>query len=445
MLRKGIVMRSASHFIQSLSFSQLSQDVIDKTKICLLDVIGAILGSQNLRAVKIVQRYGANYTGNPMATIIGMNQKTALQHAVFANGSAAAALDIDDCQILCLGHPGAVVVPAALSSAEAVEVSGKMLIAALVAGYEIATRFGATQTSPPGETLVYGSGRWGCIGAAASAAKLFDLDVDGIENALGIAVTFGPMAPLLDKPTIKPLPMTKESIGWGSMVGVAAAMLARGGFTGPQIEVEDPSEKIGKLGEEYTIKRVTYKPYPSCRWTHSAIDAVLELRQRYKKEMTPENIDKIRVYLFKKALHINHPSPPTVESAQYSIPFTIGAAIVDGDVWLDQVSEERIKDPAILSLASKVEMVHNPEFDEAFPARPAEVELVTRSGKVFRKRVDFPRGDLENPLTQKQLEDKFLRLASQSIRERAASETLKAIKEIEKINRVSQLIEVIHT
>lgn len=438
-------MNSHSHFVKSLSFSQLEQDIIDKTKICLLDAIGSILGSQNLTAVKIVQRYGINHKGQHMATIIGMNHKTALQTAAFANGTAAAALDIDDCQILCQGHPGAVVVPAALSCAEALGASGQTLLTALVVGYEIATRFGATHTSPPGETLVYGSGRWGCIGAAASVAKILALDVEKIENALGIAATFGPMAPLLDKPTIKPLPMTKESIGWGAMLGIVAGMLAQEGFTGPKIALDDVNGKIGKLGEDYTIKRVTFKPYPSCRWTHSAIDAVLELKERYGREIIAENIKTIKVYVFKKALHINHPSPPTVESAQYSIPFTIGAAIADGKVWLDQISETRINDPVILSVASKVEMIHNPEFDQAFPARPAEIELITRSGRIFRKRVDFPLGDLENPLRKEHLVDKFLRLATQSIRENAAHRTVETIEQIEKLDNVSKLIEMIHS
>ena len=438
-------MVSAPYFIESLLFSQLEEEIIDKAKICLMDAIGAILGGQNLRAVKIVQRYGVNHSGNQMATIIGVNRKAALEHAAFVNASAAAALDIDDCQLLCLGHPGAVVVPAALSSAEAMKVSGKTLIVALVVGYEIATRFGATQTSLPGETLVYGSGRWGCLGAAAAVAKTLALDAGKIGNALGISATFGPMAPLLDKPTVKPLPMTKESIGWGAMVGVVAGMLAQEGFTGPDTALENVEGKIGILGEDYTIKQVTFKPYPSCRWTHSAIDAVLELRQRYGEEMTFENIDKIRVYLFKKALHINHPSPPTVESAQYSIPFTIGAAIADGEVWLDQISEERIKDPLILSLAKKVEMIHKPEFDQAFPARPAEVEIITHSGKVLRKQVDFPKGDLNNPMDQQQMEEKFLRLAAESIPPKVAVKTLEAIKQIEEMENVAHFIEIIHS
>ena len=445
MLRRRTFVRDASYFVHSLSFSQLPQDVIDKAKICLLDAIGAMLGSQSLRAVQIVQRYGTRYTGREMATIIGVNEKTALQQAAFVNGTAAAALDIDDCQILCSGHPGAVIIPAALGSAEAIQASGKALIVAVVAGYEVATRFGVTQTSAPGENLVYGSGRWGCVGAAASAAKLFNLDAQGISHAIGIAATFGPMAPLLDQPTIKPLPMTKESIGWGTMVGVTGAMLAREGFTGPQIEVEDPSGRIRRLDEEYAIRRVTFKPYPSCRWTHSAIDAVLELKKRYGREIVPENIDRIRVYLFKKALHINHPSPPTVESAQYSVPFTIGAAISDGEVWLDQISDKRLNDPLILAIAGKVEMIHNPEFDHAFPARPAEVEIVTRLGKTFRRRIDFPKGDLENPMDQRQMEEKFLRLATRSIPQKAALETMQAVKQIERIENIAHFVEIIHS
>jgi 2-methylcitrate dehydratase PrpD len=413
-----------SEFIRNISFSQLDSEVIVKSKVCLMDALGSILGGQRLRAVQIAQRFAEGVHGQTMATILGSGQKTVLQNAVFANGVAASALDIDDCQILCLGHPGAVVVPATISVAEAARAPGKAILEALVAGYEIATRYGSTQASPPGETLVYGSGRWGCLGAAASASKLLSLNLEEIDNALGISATFGPMAPLLDKPTIKPLPMTKESIGWGAMVGVSAAMLAREGFTGASFSLEEDEGKAGRLGEDFTIRRVTFKPYPSCRWTHSAIDAILDLKARHGREIVPENIEKISVYLFKKALHINHPSPPTVESAQYSIPFTIAAAITDGEVWLDQISEERIKDPLILSLAKKVEMIHKSEFDQAFPARPAEVEIETRSGKTFRKRVDFPKGDLENPMDQEQMEEKFLRLATNSISLKAAVKTL---------------------
>lgn len=433
-----------SEYVSSLTYEDLSSEIIQKAKTCLIDTLGALLGSQSLPAVRLMNAYAMMLNGSPSATLIGERQKTSVQGAALGNGAAAAALDVDDCHILAQGHPGAVVIPAALAAGESVGSSGKALLASIVVGYEVAVRSGAFQASQPGESLVWGSGRWACPGAAAACANLFGLSAERTAHAIGIADTFAPRASLLDTVEVKPLPMTKESIGWGSMVGLSASLLARQGYTGPTVEYDAVEEKIRPLGEEFVILGVTYKPYPSCRWTHSAIDAVLALKEEHPGCITPETVKDITVRVFKKAMHINHPAPESVETAQYSIPFTVATAIADGEVWLDQMSDRRLRDPRLEGIAGRVRMVHDPEFDAAFPARPEEVEIRTRKGDAYRKRVDFPKGDLENPLSAEQLKSKFMRLSAVSLEERTAFDLLDAVERIETLPDVRRLIEIIH-
>ena len=157
-------------------------------------------------------------------------------------------------------------------------------------------------------------------------------------------------------------------------------------------------------------------------------------------DLRKASIKRISVKTFFGASRLRESHPQTMESAQYSIPFLVGAAVIDGDVGPDQIAEERLSDPDILSIADRVEVLHVPEFDSYFPRMAAsEVEIQTASRRCYRSKIFSPRGDPNNPLSDKELLDKFRRLANRSISLEAAERVIEAVKMLEHYSNLTEL------
>jgi 2-methylcitrate dehydratase PrpD len=233
--------------------------------------------------------------------------------------------------------------------------------------------------------------------------------------------------------------MTKFSSGWGTWVGICAALLAMEGFTGISSAVDFSESSLPPFGESFEIERVYFKPYPSCRWAHPTIEGVLQLMKE-KEDSRGEHITKITIRTFLNASHLRGRRPQTMESAQYSIPFLIGAAITDGKVTPSQVAEDRLSDLGILSVADKVEIIHCPELDGYFPkTTPTEIEVDTVSGSSYKIRVDVPKGDPQNPFSMDELREKFKNLAGTSIDPVHVEKIIERVEILEKLDDVSEL------
>ena len=391
-------MRRTAEFVKNLKFSNLDESTIQKAKDCLLDFIGAVLGGAKTRAGEISLKFASSLEGSEQVTIWPTNDKVPCQSAAFVHGTMGSALDIDDGHRIAIGHPGGVVIPAAFSIAESNQNTSKELLEAIVCGYEVAIRAGDVLMSQgPG-----GSGRWGCVGAAAAVAKLLRLNLEEIEQALAISATFAPVAPVLDDLEKRGfIPMTKFSSGWGAIVGICSAPLAKWGFTGVSSAIDFSLSSLPDYGESFEIKNVYFKPYTSCRYTHPAIEGTIQLMNKHN-DLKRDTIKRISIKTFLKAYRLREPRPQTMESAQYSIPFLVGAAVIDGEVSPDQITEGRLSDPDILSIADKVEVIHDSEFDSYFPKMTvSEIEIKTTSGRCYRTKITRPRCEPQNPMSDK--------------------------------------------
>jgi len=432
-----LTVKGAAEFIKALKFSNLSRDTILASKNCLLDFIGAALGGANTRAGAAALRFVRHLPGPGRASIWSTGDKVPVLNAAFVNSTMGSALDIDDGHRMAVGHPGGAVIPAAVALGEDIECSGRELLEAIICGYEVAIRAGNIYYSRQLE--VSGSGRWASIGAAAAAAKLLDLETEQIRQALAISATFSPVALFGNDLANGFMPMTKFSNNWASCVGICAALLAREGFTGVSSFIDFSESALPSFGQSFEIERVYFKPYPCCRWTHSAIEGILQLMKEHK-DLQKENIKKITVKTFLNASYLLESRPKTMESAQYSIPFLIGAAIIDGRVTPEQIAEDRLSDAAILSIADKVEVIHCPDLDSHFPRMiPTEVEVETVSGSRYRIRVTVPKGDPQNPLSVEELRKKFKDLAKRSINLETAEKIIEKIEILEQLNNLHEL------
>jgi 2-methylcitrate dehydratase PrpD len=322
----------------------------------------------------------------------------------------ANALDIDDGYRNVKGHPGACALPPLLAAAEVTGgCTGRNFLTALVIAYELGIRAGLIRHAT--YDCYHSSGSWGAVAGAAAAGRLLGLSSDQIRHAMGAAEYHAPIAPMMKG--IATPSMGKDSIGWGAMVAVLSALMAKIGFTGITPLFDDAPDAIlvENLGAKWEILDLYYKPYAACRWAQPAVAGVLSIVR--ENHLTPAQITAIRVRTFEAATRLPNTPPVDTEAAQYNLAFPVAAALLDGEVGPSQVLPPRLSDPDLNSLLDRVRVEAAPEFEAEFPAKaPAEVIVETMTGQVFRSgRREAPWEPPDNLPTDAELAEKFSWLA----------------------------------
>jgi 2-methylcitrate dehydratase PrpD len=393
-------------FALGLQWDGLPEPVRRQARLALLDVLGATIAGSRTPVAGIAANAAREIWGSDGASIVLSGLTATAAGAAFANGCLANALDIDDGYRPVKGHPGAVVFPAALAAAEIGGSSGAAFLAAVVAGYEVAMRAGPALHDAYG--YYHGSGSWAALGAAAASGRLFELTQEQLTHALGIAEYHGPLAPIMR--CVEHPGMVKDGIGWGAAAGVSAAQLAGAGFTGLPSVFDVRPEAAGDIGRAHEILDLYFKPHACCRWAQPAIEGIRRLRERHAIDAAA--VQSVRLLTFEASTRLGPVLPVTTEEAQYSLAWPIAAALVDGWVGPEQVSEARLADPRIRDLARRVEAAVSPDLERRFPAEAlCEIEVRMRDGAAYRSGVCGGQGDPADPLTADELREKFRRLA----------------------------------
>lgn len=402
-------------FIVNAEWSQLPEAVRHQSKRCFLDTLGALIAGHKTPVADLMKGFAAAQFGGDESSILVKGSRLSASGAALVNGFANNALDIDDGYRLTKGHPGACVLPVALAIGEiAPGVTGKKFLTALVVGYEVGIRAGLIRHATY-ETY-HSSGSWGTIGGAAVAGKLLGLSPEKLLNALGAAEYHAPIAPMMK--CIDVPGMGKDSIGWGCMVAVMSALMAKAGFTGinPIFDDSPKIEWINSLGHSYEMMNLYFKPYACCRWAQPGVDGALKImaQNTAKNAIKIDDIKTIKVFTFKESAALSCDYPENTEQAQYNIAFPIAAALLDKEVGPGQVLPPRLFDKDIQRIMDKITIVAQERFQETFPNKAeSEVEITTVDGHLFSSGVMSARWDLSTTLpTDQELEDKFLWLVS---------------------------------
>jgi 2-methylcitrate dehydratase PrpD len=415
----------------TLDYADLPSAVVAKVKELLLDSLGNIISGSLEQPAQTLARVLARQGGEGEASAVATAKMLPAVHAGFINGVSAHSVEMDDAHHGALTKTGSVIIPASLAMGEATAADGKKFIAAIVAGYETMIRIGLA-VNPGHRTRGYHStGTIGAFGAAASAGKLLGFDGDRLASAFGVAGTqaSGLMAFQNSPSMIKQL-----NVGKAVYNGILAALLVRDGFTGPVNIIESP-EGFGRaftdelnldeltrgLGIDYRILEVGYKPHAACRWGHSAIDAVAEIVQR--TAIKPKDIDHIDVYAASLAVRQTSERQPKslMDARAFSTPFGVATAVVLGRA---RVSVHDFKtawrNPKVMELSARTFMHDDPQFGAA--SMGCRVEIVCRSGERLSATVTLPKGEPENPISPRELHDKWHMLVDPIIGERRAKE-----------------------
>lgn len=434
-----VVTDKVLEFILDTRFEDLPDNVIHQAKRCLLDTLGALLAGSDTPVVRIMNSFVTQCFQGAEATILVSGERVSPVGAALANGFGCNALDIDDGYRMIKGHPGACVLPVLLAASEtAAYTNGEDFLAALVIGYEVAIRAGLIRHAL--SQTYHSSGSWGAVGGAAVAGRVLGLDKSRLRHALGIAEYHAPISPMMkgiEKPS-----MVKDSIGWGTLVAMASALMAQEGFTGvePFFSESPDIDWIKGLGNEYLVLKVYFKPYAVCRWSQPAVVGLLKVVKQ--NDLRPQSISRIRVRTFEAAAALSCGHPKNTEEAQYNLAFPLGAALVDGQVGPRQVLPPRIFDHSLLELADKVEVEVASEFEEFFPQKTyAEVVVHTDDGRQLSSGRAEPMWEAPDDLpTDADLQKKFIAIVGPVLGAPRAQEIAKMIWNLDEMDGMKPLI-----
>jgi 2-methylcitrate dehydratase PrpD len=426
-------------FVLGTRWQDLPHEVQHQTKRCLLDTLGALLAGAQTPVGRMMAQMAADHYGGRDATILVDGRKVSAAGAAMANGFAGNALDIDDGYRLVKGHPGACALPPVMAAAEmAPQCNGEQFLTGLLVAYEIGIRAGLIRHATY-ETY-HSSGSWGAIAGAAAVGRLIGLSRDELFHAMGCAEYHAPIAPMIkgiDTPS-----MGKDSIGWGCMVGVMSACMAREGFSGitPLFDDTPDSDWVENLGSSWEILNLYFKPYASCRWGQPAVAGALSIIREHR--IDPDRIENIRVHTFAAAARLPNVHPKNTEDAQYNLAFPVAAAILDGEVGPAQVLPPRLNDRRLLRLLDCVTTDVSPAFEAAFPGKTiAEVSIVMSDGSKYDSGLVEAIWEPPDTLPSDQaLKKKFLWLASPAIGEENAEALVRLIWDFEQSASTSPLL-----
>lgn len=452
---KGVTERLAG-FCAGLTLETIPADVVERTKLCILDSIGTIVAGATTGLGRSVFRVATLFEATGSASVLGTAARTSPPAAALVNGTFSEIFELQDGWRFGNNHP-CVVIPAALAVAEWKKSSGSDFLTAIVAGYEVTNRL-AWAVHPRHLARGYlPTGTAGTCGSAAAAGRLLGLDARRMTDALGVAGFLLPVSTaenLWVGYSAKPL-----HSGWAAKTGIEAALLAEAGFSGCPIEGSPQRGRgfleittgevnfdriVDRLGEHFTVRDVYFKIFPACRHVHGTAEASLNIAQG--EHFAPEEIERIRVFTYELSASLLDrytDAESSMIAAQFSIPYVAAAALTERALGTAQFTDQKIRDETILSLSRKVDVVADPSITAVYPqVTPTRVEVTLRDGRVLKSQVDMPKGDPRVPLDEATLAEKFEELAGMVWKPEKIRRVREAVMRIEGFAEIGDFVRV---
>lgn len=433
---QGLTRRFAK-LAATLRYEDLPAPVQEKAKLIIRDGVGnqiaaSAISEAAVAIVKLVQEWG----GAPQATIVGFGDKVPAPLAAMCNGAMGHGVELDDAHGSGLIKAGSVLIPAAFAAAEVSNARGEDVIAAVVAGYEIAIRVAKAINPGHRQRGYHTTSTVALLGASVITARLLGCDEEQIADAIGLAAmqSSGIQSYLDDPCMAKPF-----GPGKGAFNGVLAGVMARRGFTGPKKALESSegflnaftdsvrvSDILDGLGEKFAIMEVGFKPHAACRYAHGPIDIAQRI---YNDGVRPAEITSIRVKMSGLAVRQASKFPcSSLNAAMGSTQFGVALALARGgnglrDYW------DGFTDKAIHEIASQVVLEIEPEFGVG--GRQSVVSVELKDGRKVSYRHEEPRGEPTNPLSAEELEKKFMSTAGLVLDDRSVAAISKKLMALE--------------
>lgn len=446
------VSKGLGEYISRICFEDLSAEALESARRSTLDTLGAMMAGSTAEGVDGVVELAKEWGGKPEAHVVGFGHKLPAPLAAWCNGTMARALEIDDCVDFLPVHPSASAVPALFALAELTGgLSGRDFLTALAVGQDVKIRMGLAVRQNAMQ-----SGRnnmFKIFGPAAALARAMRFSPEQARNALGVSFSFavGDGQCALDGALT--LRLQQGIVAQGALLSV---ILTSRGFTGARdfllgrfgfLKAFEPDPRLEYLteglGKTFYGERISIKPFSSCRATHPAIDLALQLRK--ESRVQPESIRKVTVKTCPEVHNlVASPReakirPGSVPSAQFSIQFTVAAALERGDVFLKEIEPDSLKDARILDLAGRVFVEADSSLRTDSVLGKTVLEIDREGGSPLKGETGLPLGSPSRPMGFDAVAAKFLKCAPYAVRplQKGPLEEL-----IEKVSRLENLADV---
>jgi 2-methylcitrate dehydratase PrpD len=421
------------------------KEVVHHAKRAVIDWYAALLPGSIIPPATLLEQALAEDLDRGNARLASGRRAT-LRAAALINGAASHAVEFDDIYRDAGFHPGSPTISAALAAAQSSGASGDRFLRGVIVGYEISTRIGEA-VMPSHYKYWHTTGTVGSFGAAAAVATILDCNCGQIAHALATAGTFasGLQQAFRSQAMSKPL-----HGGHAAECGATAAMAAAKGVTGALDILEGEvgfgaamcdgaewSRATRGLGADYHITQMTFKNHGCCGHNFAGIDGVLYLQKT--NGFTWADVKRVRIATYKAGTDIvDNPAPEGEYQAKFSLQYVIAHALVHGSVRLNAFAPDRLKDPNVRAVLAKVEVAADPELTKGYPGqRAAHIEIELNDGRVFKYFQPTRKGDPEMPLTDAELNEKYLELATPVIGDAVARRLLDALWSLEKLDNVN--------
>jgi len=415
--------RQLCEFLARFTLADVPAEVVERTKDLFLDWIASAIAGKDAPAVRKLQEFvAAMGPQQGPAEVLVDRRRTSPYFAALINGASSHVVEQDDVHNGSVLHPAAVVFPAVIAAAQAEGKSGAEVLLASIAGYEAGIRIGEFMGRSH-YRVFHTTGTVGTLAAAAAVAKLYGMDAEGINQALGSAGTqaAGLWEFLRDAADSKQLHTAKAAAD-----GLMSAWIARAGFTGAKRILEgpqgmaagmssdaNPAALTDGLGERWATAETSFKFFASCRHTHPAADALKDLMLREK--ISADQIASVTAHVHQGAIDVLGPvtDPKTIHQAKFSMGTVLGLVAVHAHAGLGEFEDHALQDAKVAVFRDKVEMELDDEINAAYPRQwIGRVTVRTTDGRTLPGRVDVPKGDPGNTLSRPELEAKALQLGA---------------------------------
>lgn len=439
---------SLAQWVTGLRYDDLTPDAVRHAKRCMLDTLGVEIRGATLPWIQPVYRYVRSIGGGAQATVAYHGDRLSAPYAAYLNSTFSYSCELQHHGSYGSAHTGVIVVPTIQALGETLGSSGRALIAAMVAAYEVQGRLGMVLFKPASQRHFHPQGVLGVFSAAAAAGKLLGLDAEQQAHAFAIAGSHASTILEYDQAGGE-VKRIHGAIALRS--GIQSAYLAREGLTGPLSVFEgrrgifasfgggdvDAAQPLAGIGRDYCITRCRYRVYPTIGSCHAVLDIVNDLMR--EQPFDHRDVESIRVGMSEFSVgHVTTVTRPhDVMSAQASLGYSLGVLLVKGgndlDLYVDAASW---RDPDVLAVADKLQPY---VVDDALRPQMARVEIRLKSGRVLEGEQDDARGTETMPFSDAVMEAKFRRLAA-ALPQAQVDQIVRTVARVEELSSISPLV-----
>lgn len=443
--------RRFADFISDLSFDSMPVQVIEEAKKDLLELLSFSFARYNSPAERVIKSYVLGLKGARESTVWLRNgEKVPAPNASLANGSLSGSGSR-----FAFGHFAGPIHSAAIATAELKQASGKELLTSVIAGYEVCLRIGKGIQPPLVLNNFQPCGTLGTFGATAASAKALGLKGEKMLNAIGLGGVQASGFMEYSKYLTDDLFFMS---GRAAQSGVLAAFLAERGLTAPPTIIEgdmgfckamadscDYDKMFEGLGETFEITSIYHVPYPGCRHNHSAMDAMYQIMKEHP--FSADELEEAVVGTYEVSVHLGSGYKPVIEEGKLtpglSCPLTLALLISRGYLTDEEYYNTDWSDRKLVSLANRIKMKVDPELDELQKsrrgARGSIVEIRLKDGTKHAVRVDYAKGEPENPMSFREISDIFQMNARGHIPQKRIEEIVDTVENLDKLVDISDL------